>query len=202
MKKLLKIVMCLFLVFLFSCRNMSITNTNFKSKYKMSSDQEEKDLKISELEKSIKVVKDKANTFYFSNKDSFVKEKAYTFYISPYIIKESGLVNRTSLSIFAKVVSDQEDMFDKVTLYDEKGNKVLIEFPNIKKNYMEDSYFIEESAHGVIDNKDLKIFEKFIDSKELYVIFEKNNKYSIKLPYPVRNAVLDVIRKYKLMQES
>ena len=85
---------------------------------------------------------------------------------------------------------------------DEKGNKVLIEFPNIKRDYVEDSYFIEESAHGVIDNKDLKIFEKFIDSKELYVIFEKSNKYPIKLPYPVRNAILDVIRKYKLMQES
>ena len=120
-----------------------------------------------------------------------MKDKAYTFYISPYIVKESGLVNRTSLSIFAKVVSDQEDIFDKVTLYDEKGNKVLIEFPNIKRDYVEDSYFIEESAHGVIDNKDLKIFEKFIDSKELYVIFEKSNKYPIKLPYPVRNAILD-----------
>ena len=89
-----------------------------------------------------------------------------------------------------------------IILIDEKGNKVLIEFPDIKRNYMEDSYFIEESAHGVVDSKDLKIFEKFIDSKELYVIFEKNDKYPIKLPYPVRNAILDVIRKYKLMQES
>ena len=202
MKKLLLLVTCLSIIFLVSCRNMSVTNTNFKAKYKTNSNEEEKNAKAAELEKNIKVVKEKSNTFYFSNKDTFVKDRAYTFYISPYIVKESGLVNRTSLSIFAKVVSDQEDIFDKVTLYDEKGNKVLIEFPDIKRNYMEDSYFIEESAHGVVDSKDLKIFEKFIDSKELYVIFEKNDKYPIKLPYPVRNAILDVIRKYKLMQES
>ena len=202
MKKLSLLIICLSFIFLVSCRNMGVTNTNFKSKYKMNSSKKEKKGKAAELEKNIKVVKEKSSTFYFSNKDSFVKDKAYTFYISPYIVKESGLVNRTSLSIFAKVVSDQEDIFDKVTLYDEKGNKVLIEFPNIKRDYVEDSYFIEESAHGVIDNKDLKIFEKFIDSKELYVIFEKSNKYPIKLPYPVRNAILDVIRKYKLMQES
>lgn len=202
MKKINIALICLTLLFTISCRNMGVTNTNFKSRYKLNSDEEIKKTKATQLEKSIKEIKDKTNTYYFSDKDSFVKVKAYTYYVCPYIVKESGFVNRLSLSIFAKVVSDKENTFDKLTFYDERGNKVLLEFSNIKRSYNDDTYFIEETAHSAVEIKDLKIFEKFIDSKELYVIFEKDEKQVIKLPYPVRNAILDVIRKYKLMQES
>ena len=76
MKKLSLLIICLSFIFLVSCRNMGVTNTNFKSKYKMNSSEEEKKGKAAELEKNIKDGKEKSSTFYFSNKDRFVKGRA------------------------------------------------------------------------------------------------------------------------------
>lgn len=181
---------------------MSVTNTNFIPKINTNPKAQEKQMKIEELEKSISVKKDRYSNYYYSNRDSFVKDLGNTYYITPYVVEEFGLVNRLSLRIFVKVVSEKENVFDKVSFYSEKGNKVSIDFNNITRKYNEETGFIEESAHGIINPKDIKSFEKFIENQELFVIFEKKEKHLIKLPYPVRNAVLDVIRKYKILEES
>lgn len=194
-------LLCL-LTFLGACRSMSVTNTNFRPKINTNPKAQEKEEKIQELDKSISVVKDKYSNFYYSNRDSFVKDMGNTYYITPYIVEEFGLVNRLSLRIFIKVISEKENTFDKVTFYSEKGNKILIDFNKITRNYNEETGFIEESAHGIINLKDIRNFEKFIDNQDLFVIFEKKEKHLIKLPYPVRNAVLDVIRKYKVLEEN
>lgn len=201
----MKKIIYLFILSMFiltACKNSSVSNTNFKTNLTIDSKGEEKKSKVEELEKSISVKKDSYINYYYSNKDSFVKDRGYTFYITPYIVEETGMVNRISLRIFIKAVSEKENIFDKITFYDEKGNRVSINFSKITKNYTNDTGFIEESGHGLINDKDLKVFEKFIDSQELFVILEKNEKYVLKLPYPVRNAVLDIIRKYKLLEES
>lgn len=201
----MKKIIYLFILSMFiltACKNASVSNTNFRTNLTIDSKSEEKKTKVEELEKTISVKKDNYINYYYSNKDSFVKDRGYTFYITPYIVEETGMVNRISLRIFIKSVSEKENIFDKVTFYDEKGNRVSINFSKINKNYTSDTGFIEESAHGLINDKDIKIFEKFIDSQDLFVILEKNEKYIIKLPYPVRNAVLDIIRKYKLLEES
>ena len=189
-------------LFFTSCRNMSVTNTNFKAKMNTDPKAEEKKEKVNELEKNISVTKEKYANYYYSNRDSFIKERGYTFYITPYVVEEFGLVNRLSLRVFVKVVSEEENIFEKVTFYDEKGNKISINFTNINKKYIDESGFIEESAHGLIENKDIKVFEKIIDSQDLFVILEKKEKYVIKLPYPVRNSILDVVRKYKVLEET
>ena len=201
MKKIIYLALTTILIFA-SCRNMSVTNTNFSPKMNVDPKAEEKKQKVEELEKNIAIKKDKYANYYYSNRDSFIKERGYTFYITPYVVEEFGLVNRLSLRIFVKVVSEEENVFDKVTFYDEKGNKISINFSNINRKYSDDTGFIEESSHGVIDVKDIKVFEKIIDSKDLYVLLEKKEKYVIKLPYPVRNSILDVIRKYKLLEET
>lgn len=201
MKKKYILLLCLF-AFLGACRSMSVTNTNFRPKINADSKAQEKQSKIEELDKNISVVKDKYSNFYYSNKDSFIKDMGNTYYITPYIVEEFGLVNRLSLRIFIKVVSEKEDTFDRVTFYSEKGNKIMMNFDKINRNYNEETGFIEESAHGIVNLKDIKTFEKFIENQDLFVIFEKKEKHLMKLPYPVRNAVLDVIRKYKVLEEN
>ena len=200
MKKI-NLVLFVLAIFTVSCINSNVTNTNFQPKINIDPKGQEKLEKLSELDKNIDMTKDKYSNYYYSNRDSFVKDMGYTFYINPYIVEEFGLINRLSLRIFIKVVSERENVFDKATFYDDKGNKVTVKFEEITKKYLENSTFIEESSHGLISPKDLKVFEKFIDNQNVFVIFEKDEKHIIKLPYPVKNSILDVIRKYKVLEE-
>lgn len=201
MKKI-NLILIFMVLFSIACTNMSVTNTNFQPKINVDPEAQEKKSKLGDLDKNIYKMKDKYVNYYFSNRDSFIKDAGYIFYINPYAVEESGLVNRLSLRVFVKTVSEKENVFDKLTFYDEKGNKVTINFNDIRRVYSEDNTFIEESAHGLINSKDIKVFEKFIDSQDLYVILEKKDKILMKLPYPVRNSILDVIRKYKILEES
>lgn len=200
MKKI-ALVILIFSTILIGCRNSKVKNTNFSPKLNSNSNYQTKKEKVIDLETSIGSTSDKYTTFYWSKKDSFVNLNGYSFYINPYIVQETGVTNRISLRVFAKVVSNKENIFDSLTFFDEKGNKIVINFANITREYQNNGLFITESAHSLLTSKDIKTFEKFIDSKELYVIFEKNERYQIKLPYPVRDSILDVIRKYKLLQE-
>jgi hypothetical protein len=200
MRKLSSILLCLSILFFISCSNSKVRTTNFSSQYNVDPNSSDKEVKLSDLKESISKVRIKNINYYYSNKDSFFKDNGYIYYLNPYVVEETGIGTGLNINFFAKVITDKENFFNKITFYDEKGNKLVLEFKDIKRNYLEDSFFIEESSHLTLSNKDIKTLEKFLDSKDLFVIFDGKEKYQYKLTHPVKHAMLDVIRQYKTMQ--
>ena len=200
MRKLSSILLCLSILFFISCSNSKVRTTNFSSQYNVDPNSSDKEVKLSDLKESISKVRIKNINYYYSNKDSFFKDNGYIYYLNPYVVEETGIGTGLNINFFAKVITDKENFFNKITFYDEKGNKLVLEFKDIKRNYLEDSFFIEESSHLTLSNKDIKTLEKFLDSKDLFVIFDGKEKYQYKLAHPVKHAMLDVIRQYKTIQ--
>lgn len=200
MRKLSSILLCLSILFFISCSNSKVRTTNFSSQYNVDPNSSDKEVKLSDLKESISKVRIKNINYSYSNKDSFFKDNGYIYYLNPYVVEETGIGTGLNINFFAKVITDKENFFNKITFYDEKGNKLVLEFKDIKRNYLEDSFFIEESSHLTLSNKDIKTLEKFLDSKDLFVIFDGKEKYQYKLTHPVKHAMLDVIRQYKTMQ--
>lgn len=182
-----------------SCRNASITN--FEPNITVDRNKEAKAEKVALLEKNIKEVKKDYVTFYYSTKDTFTNFKGYTFYLSPYVVEEKGITRRLSVRLYAKSVSNRDNIFNRITIYDNRGNKVVLDFNDMKKEYKEDGFLIEESGDIIISNEVMAVMEQFIDSKEIYVTFEKNSKFTFMLNPTVRESFLNVLRKYKLLQQ-
>lgn len=198
MKNLRVFIFAIIVLIISACKNTNIAN--FQASIVIDSNKEIKEEKIALLERSINVVNRGHHTFYYSNKDTFTNFNSYIFYFSPYIVEEKGINRRISMRIFAKTVSNQENIFDKVTIYDDKSNKLIIEFLDLKREYHDDSFFISESGDKLITLEEISILEKMIDSDNIYLIFEKNSKkYNFLLNDTVRESFLNIIRKYKLL---
>ncbi len=199
MKRLNLLLLFMFSMFFISCRNATVTN--FRPNITVDQNQEEKEEKIALLEKNIKSVKKGYTTFYYSTKDTFTNFQGYTFYLSPYIVEEGGISRRVSVRLYAKSVSNKDNVFDRVTIYDNRENKVVIDFKNMQREYLDDDFLIMESGDAFITKEQMLVMEQFIDSKEIYVTFEKDRKYTYVLNPTVRESFLNIFRKYKLILE-
>lgn len=198
MKNLKVFIFAIIVLIISACKNTNIAN--FQASIVIDSNKELKEEKTALLDRSISTVNRGHHTFYYSNKDTFTNFDSYIFYFSPYIVEEKGINRRISLRIFAKTVSNQENIFDKVTIYDDKSNKLIIEFLDLKKEYHDDSFFISESGDKLLNLEEISVLEKMIDSEDIYLSFEKNSKkYNFLLNDTVRESFLNVIRKYKLL---
>lgn len=198
MKKI-KIFILVIIVFIISaCKNTNIAN--FQPTIVVDSNREIKEEKIALLNRSIDSVNRGHYTFYYSNRDTFTNFDAYIFYFSPYIVEERGLNRRISLRIFAKTISDRENIFDKVTIYDDKSNKLILDFLDLKRKYHDDGFFVSESGDRLLNLEEIMVLERMIDSENIYLSFEKNNRrHNFLLSETVRESFLNVIRKYKLL---
>jgi len=198
MNNLKVFIFAIIVLIISACKNTNIAN--FQASIVIDSNKEIKEEKTALLDRSINIINKGHHTFYYSNKDTFTNFDSYIFYFSPYIVEEKGINRRISLRIFAKTVSNQENIFDKVTIYDDKSNKLIIEFLDLKKEYHDDSFFISESGDKLLDLDEISVLEKMIDSENIYLSFEKNSKkYNFLLNDTVRESLLNVIRKYKLL---
>lgn len=194
MKKII-LFMLISIIFI-NCSN--VRNTNFQTKMTIDGKAEQKKEGLKRIDDSISVYDDGNIKFYYSNKDSFSISDGYTFYLAPYIVVEKGLLGRVSLRVFVKTVANKEEMFDKVIIYD-KNNKLILNFDNIKKEFGKDNFLIYESGDVLLNEYQIKTIEKFIDSKQIFVIFEKNKKYAFSLNSTAKESFLNILRKYKLL---
>ncbi len=199
MRRLNLLLLLVFSMLFISCRNATVTN--FRPNITVDQNQEEKAKKIALLEKNIKSVKKGHTTFYYSTKDTFTNFQGYTFYLSPYIVEEGGISRRVSVRLFAKSVSNRDNVFNRITIYDNRENKVVIDFEKMEREYADDGFLIIESGDTLISKEQMLIMEQFIDSKEIYVTFEKDRKYTYVLNPTVRESFLNILRKYKLILE-
>lgn len=197
--KNIKLVLLFITVIIFSsCRDTEITN--FQPTIVVDPYKESRQERIELLERSIDTVNKGSHIFYYSLKDTFTNFNGYIFYLSPYVVEERGISRRVSIRLFAKSVSNRENIFDRVTIYDDRENKVVIDFYDMKREYKEDGFIIVESGDSLISSDEIDILEKFIDSKNIYASFEKNSvKHTFVLNETVRESFLNIIRKYKLL---
>lgn len=199
MKRFRLVLLFTAIIIFSSCRDTEITN--FQPTIVVDPYKESRQERIELLEKSIESVNKGNHTFYYSLKDTFTNFNGYIFYLSPYVVEERGISRRLSIRLFAESVSNKENIFDRVTIYDDRENKIVIDFYDMKREYKEDGFIIVESGDSLISADQLEIMEKFIDSKNIYASYEKNTiKHTFVLNETVRESFLNIIRKYKLLK--
>lgn len=195
-----KILLCFIIAFAFaSCRANLQSNLSLTPKIQLNPRANETAEKIKALNESISTHKINRTIFYYSNGETFQNFDGFTFYLTPYLVEDSSIVQKVSMRLFAKSVTNRKNMFRTVTVFDEQENEVTFHFKKIIRTVENDDFLITETSDLLVDYSQIQILDKMIDSKNIYVTFSNEKSYTFKMNVNLRESFLNIVRKYKLM---